>query len=87
MKWTALPENPALPKWTVPSENFAELKWVVPPEKRARSKRTMLPANRLVIPPPATTPVADRQERPQPFPLGITQITPPHVHINDQGAE
>lgn len=36
-----------------------------------------------MIPPPATTPVADRQERPQPFPLGITQITPPHVHIND----
>jgi hypothetical protein len=36
-----------------------------------------------VITPPATTPVADRQERPQPFPLSITQITPPHVHIND----
>ncbi|ALM36625.1 hypothetical protein SFR_5864 [Streptomyces sp. FR-008] len=36
-----------------------------------------------VIPPPATTPVTDRQKRPQPFPLGIRQITPPHVHIND----
>jgi hypothetical protein len=42
------------------------------------------PVNHLsVVPPPATTPVADRQERLQPFPLGITQITPPHVHIND----
>lgn len=37
-----------------------------------------------VIPPPATTPVADRQERPQPCPLGITQITPPHDRKNDQ---
>lgn len=36
-----------------------------------------------VIPPPATTPVTDRQERPQPLPLGITQVTPPHVHSND----
>lgn len=36
-----------------------------------------------VIPPPATTPVTDRQERPQPFPLSISQITPPHAHIND----
>lgn len=40
-----------------------------------------------VIPPPATTPVADRQERPQPFPLGIRPIAPPHVHINDTTAE
>jgi len=32
-----------------------------------------------VIPPPATTPVADRQERPQPFPLDIRQITPPRL--------
>ncbi|RKT08626.1 hypothetical protein BX286_6737 [Streptomyces sp. 3211.6] len=34
-----------------------------------------------MIPPPATTSVADRQVRPQPFPLGICQITPPHVHM------
>ncbi|MFJ9648963.1 hypothetical protein [Streptomyces sp. NPDC101206] len=40
-----------------------------------------------VITPPATTPVADKQERPQPFPLGIAQITPPHVRINDLDAE
>ena len=40
-----------------------------------------------VVPPPATTPVADRQERPQPFPLGIRQISPPHVHINDTTAK
>ncbi len=40
-----------------------------------------------VIPTPATTPVTDRKERPQPFPLGITQITPPHAHINDTAAE
>lgn len=40
-----------------------------------------------VVPPPATTTVTDRQERPQPFPLGIREITPPHVHINDTGAE
>jgi len=40
-----------------------------------------------VIPPPATTPVTDRQERPQPFPLGITQITPPHTHRNDPAPE
>lgn len=38
-----------------------------------------------VVPPPATTPVADRQERPQPFPLGITEITPPHVPVNELG--
>lgn len=36
-----------------------------------------------VIPPPATSSVTYRQERLQPFPLGICQITPPHVHIND----
>lgn len=36
-----------------------------------------------LIPPPATTPVTDRQGRPQPLPLGITQITPPQVHSND----
>ncbi len=40
-----------------------------------------------VIPPPATTAVADRQERPKPFPLGIRQITPPHAHSNDSGTE
>src|SRR6478735_11456314 len=40
----------------------------------------------LVVTPPATMPVADRQERPQPFPLGITQIAPPHTRINDPGA-
>ncbi|MFJ1551083.1 transposase [Streptomyces sp. NPDC088246] len=34
-----------------------------------------------VIPPLATTTVADRQERPQPFPLGIRQITPPTVRM------
>lgn len=36
-----------------------------------------------MVPPPARTPVADRQERPQPFSLGITQITPPHDRKND----
>lgn len=36
-----------------------------------------------VIAPPATTPVTDRQERPQSFPFSIAQVTPPHVHIND----
>ncbi|GAP48254.1 uncharacterized protein SAZU_3081 [Streptomyces azureus] len=40
-----------------------------------------------VVSPPATTPVADRQERPKPFPLDICQITPPHVHINDPDKE
>lgn len=46
------------------------------------------PVNHLpVIPSPATTPVADRQKRPQPSPLGIRQITPPHTHINDPDAE
>lgn len=40
-----------------------------------------------MVPPPATTPVTDRQKRPQPFPLRITQITPPHVHINDISQE
>lgn len=40
-----------------------------------------------VIPPPATTPIADRQERPKLFPLGIRQITPPHAHRNDSGTE
>lgn len=40
-----------------------------------------------VIPPPATTPVTDRQEQPQSFPFGIREITPPHVHINDLEAE
>ncbi|GAA2766673.1 hypothetical protein GCM10010103_57140 [Streptomyces paradoxus] len=37
-----------------------------------------------MIPPPATTPVADRQERPQPFPLGFRQITPPHTPADEQ---
>ncbi|MEU6988950.1 hypothetical protein ABZ946_37085 [Streptomyces sp. NPDC046324] len=40
-----------------------------------------------MVPPPATTPVADRQERPQPFSMGIRQMTPPHAHINESGAE
>jgi hypothetical protein len=40
-----------------------------------------------VIPPPATTTVADRQERPQPFPLSIRQIAPPHAQSNDSGRE
>lgn len=49
-----------------------------------RSHPVQNPVDHLpVVPPAATTPVADRQERPQLFPLGITQITPPHVHIND----
>ncbi len=39
-----------------------------------------------VIPPPATTPVAGRQDGPQPFSLGITQITLTHARINDPGA-
>lgn len=37
----------------------------------------------LVIPPPAPTPVTGWQERPQPFPVGITRIAPPHAHRND----
>jgi hypothetical protein len=36
-----------------------------------------------VIPPLAATAAAHRKERPQPFPFGIRQISPPHVHIND----
>lgn len=40
-----------------------------------------------VIPPPATTPIGHRQERPKLFPLGIRQITPPHAHRNDSGTE
>lgn len=40
-----------------------------------------------VIPPPAATTVTDRQERPQPFPLGIRQITPTHDHVNDSTME
>ena len=40
-----------------------------------------------VIAPPATTPVTDRQERPQSFPFSIAQVTPPHVHINDADGE
>lgn len=39
------------------------------------------PADHLpVIPPPATTLVADRQEQPQPCPLRFCQVTPPHAH-------
>ncbi|MFE2239621.1 hypothetical protein ACFXCU_09025 [Streptomyces virginiae] len=38
-----------------------------------------------VIPSPATTPVADRQERPQLFPLSIRQVTPPHARNSAQG--
>jgi hypothetical protein len=33
-----------------------------------------------VIPPAATTLVADRQDRPQPGPLGVRWIAPPHAH-------
>jgi hypothetical protein len=33
-----------------------------------------------VIPPAATTPVADRQDRPQPGPLGVRWIAPSHAH-------
>ncbi|GLU47298.1 hypothetical protein Nans01_16490 [Nocardiopsis ansamitocini] len=40
-----------------------------------------------VIPSPATTPVTDRQERLQAFPLDIRQIAPPHAHINDTTAK
>ncbi|CUM35592.1 hypothetical protein BN2537_149 [Streptomyces venezuelae] len=40
-----------------------------------------------MIPPPATTPVADRQERAKPFPFGIRQIAPTHVPVNDMTAE
>jgi hypothetical protein len=40
-----------------------------------------------VIPPPAAPAVADRQERPQPFPLGITQITPPHAQHDVLGKD
>jgi hypothetical protein len=40
-----------------------------------------------VIPPTATMSVADRQERPQPFPLAIAQITSPRIHIYDLGTE
>jgi hypothetical protein len=36
-----------------------------------------------VIPPPATTAIADRQERPQSFPLRIRQVTPPHTQDNE----
>ncbi|GHI25931.1 hypothetical protein Shyd_73020 [Streptomyces hydrogenans] len=35
-----------------------------------------------VIPPPAATPVADRQETAAAVPLDITQITPPHAPFN-----
>ncbi|WP_251018353.1 NUDIX hydrolase [Streptomyces sp. ISL-1] len=38
-----------------------------------------------VIPTPATTPVGRRQERPQPLPLRIRQIAPPHDHHNETG--
>lgn len=38
-----------------------------------------------MIPPSATTAIAHRQERPQPFPLGICQIAAPHAHNNDRG--
>lgn len=36
---------------------------------------------------PTTTNVADRQERPKPFPLTITQSTSSHAHINHPGTE
>ncbi|MGW8358935.1 hypothetical protein, partial [Streptomyces wedmorensis] len=39
-----------------------------------------------MVPPSATTVVTDGQERLEPFPLGIRQIAPPHVHINDADA-
>jgi hypothetical protein len=35
-----------------------------------------------VVLPPAATPVADRQERPQSFPLGIRETTSRHVYVN-----
>lgn len=38
-------------------------------------------AHLQVITPPAATPVTDWRERPQSFPLCITQFTPPHVHL------
>lgn len=44
------------------------------------------PVNHLpVILPPTTTPVAHRQEQPQPFSLRVTQITPSHAQNNDSG--
>jgi hypothetical protein len=50
----------------------------------ARPHPVQNPVDHLpVVSPPATAPVTDRQERPQPLPLGIRQVTPPHVHIND----
>ncbi|GFE27346.1 hypothetical protein Sliba_77990 [Streptomyces nigrescens] len=49
----------------------------------ARPHPVQNPVDHLpVVPPPATTPVADRQERPQPFPLLIREITPPHARTN-----
>jgi hypothetical protein len=50
----------------------------------ARPHPVQNPVDHLpVVSPPATAPVTDRQERSQPFPRGIRQVTPPHVHIND----
>lgn len=66
---------------------WAEPFWQVTP-LHTGSHPVQNPVDHLsVIPPPPTTPVADRQERPQPFPLSIRQITPPHVHINDLDAK
>lgn len=42
-----------------------------------------------MVPPPATTTIAHRQERPESFPLGIRQVTtliPPHTQTNEPGA-
>jgi hypothetical protein len=59
---------------------------VTPPHPGPHSVQN--PVDHLsVIPPPATTAVADRQERTQPFSLDIRQITPLHAHINDLGTE
>lgn len=46
------------------------------------------PIDRLpAIPSQATTIVADRKERPPPFPLGTTRITPPHACVHDSDTE
>lgn len=37
-----------------------------------------------MVTPPSAPPVADRQKRTQPCPLGIREITPPHAQDNDQ---
>jgi hypothetical protein len=43
------------------------------------------PVNHLpVITPPSAPSTAERQKRPQPFPFGIRQITPPHARNNER---